>query len=190
MCSNTTRNPACRHARLHHGIDKHRFAIKQIDFWTGHFTVYQNGMPTSASLPVFYSIYADRLHRHQNSWVAPAGYNFTACTKPLSLARRISSGGVLSVKYKVIKGSNCIPAGSAPEYVGDMGCLLCRRHRRFEIRHHDRPRKLCGGVQTVFKASPSRKCKCQSSGRVIVNSWIAEFMVFRIQVDFAILQSE
>ena len=30
--------------------------------------------------------------------VAPAGYSFTPCTTPLSRARRISSGGVLSVR--------------------------------------------------------------------------------------------
>ena len=37
----------------------------------------------------------------------------TACTKPLCLARRISSPVVQSVRYSVINGSNFMPAGSA-----------------------------------------------------------------------------
>jgi hypothetical protein len=45
--------------------------------------------------------------------VAPAGYSFTAWMKPLSWARRISSGSVLSVRYSVISGSKLMPAGSA-----------------------------------------------------------------------------
>ncbi|MCY1247915.1 hypothetical protein D3C72_1744750 [compost metagenome] len=45
--------------------------------------------------------------------VAPAGYSLTPCTKPLALAATISSGLVLSVRYSVISGSNCMPAGSA-----------------------------------------------------------------------------
>lgn len=45
--------------------------------------------------------------------VAPAGYHFIACTEPLSLAAAISDGGVLSVRYSVINGSNPMPAGTA-----------------------------------------------------------------------------
>jgi len=45
--------------------------------------------------------------------VAPAGYSFTPCTTPLALARRISSAGVLSVRYSAISGSKRNPAGSA-----------------------------------------------------------------------------
>ncbi|MNK97470.1 hypothetical protein D3C87_1178040 [compost metagenome] len=45
--------------------------------------------------------------------VAPAGYSFTAWTKPLALAATISSAGVLSVRYSVISGSNAMPDGSA-----------------------------------------------------------------------------
>ena len=44
--------------------------------------------------------------------VAPAGYSLSATT-PASLARAISSGGVLSVRYSVIKGSKATPAGTA-----------------------------------------------------------------------------
>jgi hypothetical protein len=36
--------------------------------------------------------------------VAPAGYSFTATTKPLNLALAISAAFVLSVRYSVISG--------------------------------------------------------------------------------------
>ena len=46
--------------------------------------------------------------------VAPAGYSFSA-TMPASRARRISSGGVRSVRYSVISGSKSAPVGQRLE---------------------------------------------------------------------------
>jgi hypothetical protein len=44
--------------------------------------------------------------------VAPAGYSLSATT-PAALARRISVGRVLSVRYSVISGVKQLPGGSA-----------------------------------------------------------------------------
>src|ERR1035437_3355857 len=90
--------------------------------------------------------------------------------KPLPLARRISSAGMLSVRYKVISGSKRAPAGRAAR-IRSRYALACAvvvtGGLRFGITIA-RPnwRAVCGS--TLASAAPSRRCRCQSSGRVMV----------------------
>ena len=90
------------------------------------------------------------------------------------LARTISSGGRLSVRYSVISGSKLTPAGTAARdalFVGQR--LLGRGDRRAQVGHDDGAAKLGGRVgHDGVQGSPSRTCRCQSSGRVMVRVWV------------------
>ena len=107
-----------------------------------------SGMPVSCIASSVFAHFARSVTPWSEFVVAPAGYSFTPCTKPLSRARRISSGGVLSVRYSVISGSNVIPAGSAAKDALAIGLRLRGgRHRRLQVRHDDGAAELARGVR-------------------------------------------
>src|SRR5215831_12644599 len=99
--------------------------------------------------------------------VAPAGYSLAPTMKALSRARRISSGGIASVKYNVIKGSNLAPLGTAATMrsrYAAAAATVVTGGLRFGMMI---ARANCFAVKgsTELSAAPSRTCKCQSSGR-------------------------
>ena len=85
-----------------------------------------------------------------------------------------SAGSVASVRYSVISGSKAAhPArvrdegGEDAPAVGDR--VVLRHHRRREVRHHEGAPELASPWRptTASSIAPSRRCRCQSSGRRI-----------------------
>ena len=100
--------------------------------------------------------------------VAPAGYSFTATT-PSARARPISSGGSVSVRYSVINGEKSLPFGRAARmrlrYALAISVLVIGGLRFGITTARANWRALAGSTAAI--AAPSRRCRCQSSGRVM-----------------------
>mmetsp|Transcript_36 Transcript_36/g.134 ORF Transcript_36/g.134 Transcript_36/m.134 type:complete len:297 (-) Transcript_36:81-971(-) len=104
--------------------------------------------------------------------VAPAGYNLNPLTNPDFAASSTVLSLVSSVKYKVMCGSNFafvvfaaskinfryVSASSAVLIGGCKFGIMSARSNVFAV---------CGTTEAIF--APSRTCKCQSSGLVIVS---------------------
>ncbi len=101
--------------------------------------------------------------------VAPAGYSL-APTTPAAFARAISSGARLSVRYSDISGSNDTPAGTAARmrsrYATACAAVVTGGRRLGMISARANCAAECGTTDAM--AAPSRTCRCQSSGRVMV----------------------
>src|SRR5438552_5270991 len=91
--------------------------------------------------------------------------------KPDALARAISSAVVLSVRYSVIKGAKRDFGGSAAAIrsrYADAAATVVTGGVRLGMTTA-RLNTLAVAPTTERMRSPSRRCTCQSSGRVIVS---------------------
>src|SRR5947208_2892205 len=99
---------------------------------------------------------------------------------PDARACATSSSVVASVRYSVIKGANREPRGNAAamrsRYAHAAATVVIGGWRLGMITA--RPKTLAVEPMTERMSSPSRTCKCQSSGRVIVKA--AAFMGNRL----------
>ena len=102
--------------------------------------------------------------------VAPAGYSLTAFTRPDAWAAATSAGSVPSVRYSVISGSKAAPSGRAARirsrYARASRAVTTGGTRLGMMIARAKWRALSGA--TARSMSPSRRCRCQSSGRRIV----------------------
>src|SRR5438876_7915306 len=90
--------------------------------------------------------------------------------KPLALAARISAGVVLSVRYSASQGWKADPRGRAARIrsrYAAASAVLTTGGRRFGITKARVNWRAVAG-RTLAIAAPSRRCRCQSSGRVSV----------------------
>ena len=100
--------------------------------------------------------------------VAPAGYSFAATT-PAALASRMVSAVVLSVRYRVIRGWKSVPRAAARmRSLYAMAALASVTGGTRLGMMIARPKQAAVAGTTSFRMSPSRTCRCQSSGRVMV----------------------
>ena len=95
-----------------------------------------------------------------------------ACTNPESFARLTSSGDVLSVRYSVINGvKSAIPEAAQAAKMRSRYALAAATvvtgGRRFGMTIARRNTFAVAPI-TADSAGPSRRCRCQSSGRVSV----------------------
>ena len=104
--------------------------------------------------------------------VAPAGYSLHPRTKPDAAAASMSAALVLSVRYRVICGSNATPSGTAARIwarYSAASCTVRTGGTRFGIiSARPNARAVKGTTEAIFDAS--RTCRCQSSGVVMVSS--------------------
>ena len=153
-------------------LDENRLAIEDVDVRIGDLAVQQQRQ--LVPLHRFERVVALATGRvtpaSLNWWWRRRGSSFTANTLSLALARAISSGGVLSVRYSVISGwkRDALPAGGQDALDGSRSACAAVVTGGFRFGITIGARELrCAVRHTEASAAPSRRCRCQSSGRVI-----------------------
>ena len=113
-------------------------------------------------------------------WAAPAGWEHARGDQPLGMGRGdVARIGRLG-QIPIISGSEIRPSGRAAGMRAIGGGVARGDDRRHEVRHDDRPREMIAIRQyRPTSIAPSRRCRCQSSGRIRVSVRVMVALFFR-----------
>lgn len=167
MCSSTTRRRGCAASSGASTAPKNtgsRSKMSTSAAVTSPCT--HSSMPTSAMRASAAAQRATSVTPASEFVVAPAGYSLAATT-PAARAAEISSGEVLSVRYSVMSGVKSLPGGSAAKmrsrYASASAVVRTGGLRFGMMIARAIVRGMCARSDAMF--APSRRWRCQSSGR-------------------------